>query len=405
VSVIDVNEMGEPTPVSSAATRATGRTTVLPRRRRNGPAAAVESQPRFRHVRTLGEGAMGQVDLMRDNDIRRTVAVKKILKDVQSDDMLLRFADEIRVVGQLEHPGIVPIYDVGSGEDGQVYLVMKHLQGRTMEEIIESLKAGDAQDLELFTPAYRARLFLGVLDAIGYAHAKGILHRDIKPANVMIGPHGEVTVMDWGIARPIAGQAAALSVAALGETMDGAKGPRLGETQVGGLAGTPLYMSPEQAAGLNNELDQRSDIYSLCVTFYEWLVLRHPLQHVSSLPELLATLVLEDYSPEQLSSPAQAAGVPMEYVWVIVKGLAKDRAWRYQTVGELEAAIRAVHDGNIRIQCNITRAKNYAHRLSHWIDHNPATYLRLYQLARATIGVGLAAAIGFGLWRLILLLR
>src|SRR5262249_24034206 len=133
---------------------------------------------------------------------RRTVAVKRVLERDMSNAALLRFADEIRVVGQLEHPGIVPIYDVGRDEDGRVYLVMKHLHGETMEDILQHLRDGDKAYLARFTIDYRIHLFLSVLDAVSYAHARGILHRDLKPANIQIGPYGEVTVMDWGIAKP-----------------------------------------------------------------------------------------------------------------------------------------------------------------------------------------------------------
>src|SRR5260370_12826750 len=192
---------GAPPASGSASLR--GRTTVLPPRHRGDAVALADAEPRFDHVRTLGEGAMGQVDLVHDNDSHRTVALKRIRKDSESTDALLRFTEEIRIVGQLEHPGIVPVYDVGRADDGEVYLVMKHLQGETMEHIIDRLKTGDPGYRELYSPEYRARLFLGVLEAMSYAHARGVLHRDIKPANVMIGPYGEVTAMDWGIARHI----------------------------------------------------------------------------------------------------------------------------------------------------------------------------------------------------------
>jgi serine/threonine protein kinase len=218
-----------------------GRTTVLPRTGRGPGEVAVELMPRFHPLKTIGEGAMGEVQLVRDNDIRRTVAVKRLLGGTQSESALLRFADEIRVVGQLEHPGIVPVYDVGRAEDGQLYLVMKHLQGETMENIISRLQAGEPAYVERFTAEYRVRLFLGILDAMVYAHARGVLHRDIKPANIMIGPYGEVTMMDWGIAKPIASKRASSDdVDSLAHTALDSQDERLLETQQGSLAGTPL---------------------------------------------------------------------------------------------------------------------------------------------------------------------
>ncbi|HWZ93062.1 MAG TPA: protein kinase, partial [Polyangiaceae bacterium] len=124
-----------------SATQA-GRSTVLPRRKSSEQSPELDAgvRPRFDRVRLLGKGGMGEVELAHDNDIRRTVAVKRLNGEVASQEALLRFADEVRVVGQLEHPGIVPIYDVGRDDTGQVYLVMKHLHGETMEDIIGKLR-------------------------------------------------------------------------------------------------------------------------------------------------------------------------------------------------------------------------------------------------------------------------
>ncbi len=303
----------------------------------------------------------------------------------------MRFADEIQIVGQLEHPGIVPIYDVGRGDDGEVYLVMKHLQGETMEQIIDRLKAGDPRCRELYTPEYRARLFLGVLEAMSYAHARGVLHRDIKPANIMIGPYGEVTVMDWGIARHISKGSSSQPSQPFAPTFIEPTG-RLIESQAGAIAGTPLYMSPEQAAA-SDDLDERSDIFPLCILFYEWLTLRHPLADKKTVSEVLATLVLHDYAPEELVAPAQQAGVPMEYMWIILPGLARDREKRYPSVAELETALRRALDGKIQVHCQVTWTKNRAHRLLKWIDRHAKLYMRMLRIVRFLMILGLGAAI------------
>ena len=381
---------------SDAATQA-GRSTVLPRRTKNEQTLELEAgaRPRFDRVRLLGKGGMGEVELARDNDIRRTVAVKRLNSELASEAALLRFADEIRVVGQLEHPGIVPIYDVGRDDTGQVYLVMKHLHGETMEDVIAKLYAGDPTYRARFSLEYRVHLFLGILDAVRYAHARGILHRDIKPANIQIGPYGEVTVMDWGIAKPIERKADGTDAEPLGRTLLESHDHRLLQTQLGSLAGTPLYMSPEQAAGRNAELDERSDVYSLCVVFYEWLVLEHPLQGKQTITEVLAAIISEEYTKRALFEPAQVAGVPMEYVWIVVRGLARDRARRYQSVTELEDAIKRVLDGHIRVQCHVTFGKRAASGVSNWIDRN----VLLYTLLFACVSLGLVGALALGLWR------
>jgi hypothetical protein len=133
---------GAALPERAVAPTQAGRSTVLPRRKNDEPSPELEAggRPRFDRVRLLGKGGTGEVELARDNDIRRTVAVKRLNSELVSHEALLRFADEIRVVGQLEHPGIVPIYDVGRDDTGQVYLMMKHLHGETMEDVIAKLR-------------------------------------------------------------------------------------------------------------------------------------------------------------------------------------------------------------------------------------------------------------------------
>jgi serine/threonine protein kinase len=384
---------------ASSATAAGGRTTVLPRRQKaaDDSQLVAEQRPRFDRVRTLGEGAMGQVELARDNDIRRTVAVKRMHQDGASAAALLRFADEVRVVGQLEHPSIVPIYDVGRDDDGQVYLVMKHLQGETMESVIERLRAGDAEYVRRFSLEHRVHLFLGVLDAMRYAHARGILHRDLKPANIMIGPYGEITVMDWGIAKPIRqGPAAEKPAEALGRTLLESHDQRLQETQFGSLAGTPLYMSPEQAAGRNDELDERSDVFALAVVLYEWLLLEHPLVGPTTVTEVLAAIISQDYKASSLLERARHAGVPMEYIHVVIAALARDRTRRTRSVSEMEEGLKRILGGHIQVRCHVTFAKSAASRFSHWIDH----HTQLYSLLFAGFALSLLSGLGYGLFRL-----
>ncbi len=180
------------------------RSTVLPRVQWNGDRHDVVpfQRERFEEVRPLGQGGMGEVVLLKDNDIERLVALKR-LPEATDVDRLLRFVEEIRTVGQLDHPNIVPVHDVGIDHLGRYYFVMKHLQGDTLESIIEKLRQGDRAAHAHYTFPMRVQLFIGVLNALAYAHRKGFIHRDLKPANIMVGPYGEVTVMDWGLARRI----------------------------------------------------------------------------------------------------------------------------------------------------------------------------------------------------------
>lgn len=386
------------TPTSSARSlNATAvRTTVLPRRKSPQAAEVTELRPRFDRVRTLGQGGMGEVELARDNDIRRTVAVKRLRSDVQSEEALHRFADEVRIVGQLEHPAIVPVYDVGRDESGQVYLVMKHLNGETMEDIIAKLRAGDPSYAKQYTTEYRVHLFLGILDAIRYAHARGIIHRDLKPANIMIGPFGEVTVLDWGIAKPIAKSGTAKEgVQPLERTFVESQGRIGDETQLGSLAGTPLYMSPEQAAGRNDELDERSDVYALCLLLFEWLSLEHPLRNKKTVTEVLAALISEDFTAGKLRPLAGTMG--MEYLQIVCKGLVRDRDQRIRSVAELETLVKKGMTGTMDISCHVTLTKRVAHGALHWIDRHPLAYTLMF----LGVVMGMLATLGFAGYKLL----
>jgi eukaryotic-like serine/threonine-protein kinase len=161
------------------------RNTVLPRAVPNTPTVTLAARERFEELSSLGRGGMGEVSLAVDHDIDRTVAVKR-LAGTTDPDTLARFVEEIRIVGRLEHPNIVPVHDVGVDAEGRYYFVMKHLQGESLETIIERLRVGDAAAHARFSFAARARIVHAVLNALAYAHQRGFVHRDIKPANVMM---------------------------------------------------------------------------------------------------------------------------------------------------------------------------------------------------------------------------
>jgi serine/threonine-protein kinase len=380
------------------------RTTVLPRRKRAAEPNTnaewhVEEKPRFETVELLGRGGMGEVTLAKDNDIRRTVAVKRLLGKQRSEEAMLRFADEVRAVGALEHPGIVPVYDVGVDDVGDHYLVMKHVQGDTLERVIEKLKAGDPECVARFTPAYRAHVFLEILQAIRYAHDRGIIHRDIKPANIMIGAFGEVTVMDWGLAKRIEKKTSggdAKQAIELAKTAASGEGKLLA-TMHGALIGTPLYMSPEQAAGKNDDLDERSDVFSLCLLFFEMLSLHHPLENLTSVQEVLASLIAKEIDLNVLAPFAFPSSVPVEYMRFLVKGLPRDREKRFQSVAQMEDGLRKILSGHMPIACHVTLAKRAAHGFTHWLDRHPM----LFTLMMFGFALAMLASIVYGIVRLV----
>ncbi len=202
------------------------------------PSAPPGSERRYEVMQVLGAGGMGEVALAEDHDIQRKVALKRLRPDARSEPALARFAEEVGIIGQLEHPNITPVHDVGIDEEGQHYFVMKYVDGETLESIIDKLAAGAPGYAERFGTDERVEIFVGILNAVRYAHARGVVHRDLKPANIMVGRYSEVTVVDWGIAKK----------------RDSAEAGS-------GLDGTPLYMSPEQAAGDLAAVGERSDIY------------------------------------------------------------------------------------------------------------------------------------------------
>ncbi len=395
-----ISGKGPAVPATAVTTTiSASRTTVLPRRRlaESGASIETEQRPRFETVGLLGRGGMGEVSLVKDHDIRRTVAVKRLSASHRHGEAVLRFADEVRAVGQLEHPGIVPVYDVGVDDDGQHYLVMKHVQGETLERVIERLRAGDPRYTERFTFEYRAHVFLEVLQAIRYAHDRGILHRDLKPANIMIGAFGEVTVMDWGLAKQIEPPAGpARQSVEVAETAS--VHTKVLETVAGALIGTPLYMSPEQAAGKNEELDPRSDVFSLCLLFFEMLALKHPLHGIDTVQEVLASLIAKDLDQNTLGDLVFESRMPIEYFQFLVRGLPRDREKRFQSVAEMENGLRAILSGDIPANCHISFVKRSTHKFLHWVDRHP-------MLFTALMGATLVAAIGALGWGALRLVR
>ena len=158
---------------------------VLPAVESSAPVPTLypRSVARYQRIRPLGEGGNGEVDLWRDQDIDRDVAVKR-LKQVGPPEAVAQFIQEVQTTGQLEHPGIVPIYDVDRDEEDRYFFVMKHVQGETLEQIIARLKAGDRTYTSRFSFEARTQIFLQILHSVQYAHRKGFIHCDIKPADV-----------------------------------------------------------------------------------------------------------------------------------------------------------------------------------------------------------------------------
>jgi serine/threonine-protein kinase len=233
--------------------------------------SATSDGQRFRVLRPHASGGLGAVFVALDTELHREVALKQILESHSNDPISrARFILEAEVTGGLEHPGIVPVYGLGTNGDGRPYYAMRFIRGDSLKEAIERFHAERAlkhdagrRSLEL---RKLLRRFTDVCNAIEYAHSRGVLHRDINPGNVIVGRHGETLVVDWGLAKPI-GRVDTSSDSGEG-TLVPCSASGSADTVPGSVMGTPAYMSPEQAGGELDKVGPRSDVYSLGVTLY-----------------------------------------------------------------------------------------------------------------------------------------
>ena len=190
---------------------------------------------------------MGQIYVARESDLNRKVAFKQIASKLHAQRGLMeRFVQEVQITAQLDHPNVVPVYGIEATPEGSLGYAMKLINGRTFEEVIRDVRnrhvAGE-KVLVVREITERLNLFLRVCDAMNYAHSRGVIHRDLKPANIMVGAYGEVYVMDWGLARLMDGSDAQ-------EALELMAGSSKDSTQLGDAVGTPAYMAPEQARGV-----------------------------------------------------------------------------------------------------------------------------------------------------------
>lgn len=226
------------------------------------------SGTRYRLLGEVGRGGMGTVFLAEDASLGRRVALKVLDVPDPSGILAERLEREARILARLEHPGIVPVHEVGRLADGRVFCAMKYVEGPRLD----AYAGTDA------TIPERLRLFQRIAEAVAFAHDRGVLHRDLKPENVMVGPFGEVLVMDWGLAKLLGGAAGDGVAPGVRDTPAGS------ETNHGAVLGTPGYMAPEQARGDIGSLDARADVHALGA------VLRFLLGRAAPIPRPLAAV-------------------------------------------------------------------------------------------------------------------
>jgi serine/threonine protein kinase len=236
---------------------------------------------RFRVLRPHARGGLGAVFVALDAELNREVALKQIL-DKHADDPVSRqrFLIEAEITGGLEHPGIVPVYGLGTYADGRPFYAMRFVKGDSLKEAIEHFHADESLKKDPGRRSLELRKLLrrltDVCNAVGYAHGRGVLHRDIKPGNVIVGRYGETLVVDWGLAKPLGRTEAGSDPEERPLAPSSASGSA--ETLPGAALGTPAYMSPEQAAGDVDRLGAPSDVYSLGATLYCLLTGKPPFE-------------------------------------------------------------------------------------------------------------------------------
>ena len=371
-----VDEAAAAPRAAQPVTETIGGTTVLPRRGNDEGSVVQQPQgPRFDKFKELGRGGLGVVVSAVDRDIGRRVAIKQLRADRTSRGALLRFAEEVRTVGALDHPYIVPIHDVGIDALGAPYFVMKHVEGRTLTEIITDLKQGDEAAHAHWPFTRRLEVFRKVLEAVSFAHDAGIIHRDLKPDNIMIGAHGEVHVLDWGIARRS-------NLPDLPPGDDASFEGRVTETRDGAIMGTPAYMAPEQARG--DAVDVRSDLYSLAVVLHEFLGLTHYLEGIDDLDQLLEGVQKTPAPNLMMKSVDGQPTVPAHVHWMVMKALSKSPADRFPSARDWLERLEGFADGDIPVQCPFTLQRSLVSRLAGSMDDHPILWTMAFLFVSGT---------------------
>lgn len=296
-----------------------------------GDALATEQPGHYELKRELARGGQAVVFIAHDRHMGRDIAFKQLLGGGPRDAEE-RFLREARVAGQLEHPGVVPVYELGRRADsGALYCAMRLVRGRSLAEALKEEKGRGR--LKLLTS------YVQLCQTIAYAHGRGVVHRDIKPENVMLGSFGETVLLDWGVAKLRGGRE---------DISDVLQAPRVDQrfdmTQEGDVIGTPAYMSPEQALGNVREIDEQSDVWSLGAVLYEILTGRPPYTEKNAV-QLLIKIAKDKFPPVQEIAPE----TPRELAFICERALEKSKKRRYRTALEIATDIEAFRAGG-RVQ-------------------------------------------------------
>ncbi|MBL9165437.1 MAG: protein kinase [Planctomycetaceae bacterium] len=351
----------------------------------NGPNAwsySAERQ-RFTVLRLHQQGGLGRLMIARDGELNREIALKEILPAYADDqENRRRFVREAEITGNLEHPGIVPVYSLGEFADGRPYYAMRLIRGVDLRMAIEDFftKPAARSEKELEFRQLLAR-FVTVCQAVDYAHNRGVIHRDLKPGNIMLGDYGETLVVDWGLAKTLDGQPTPADFDLMPVTPS--ERAHSEQTQAGRIVGTTQYMSPEQAAGRLDQLTPASDVYGLGATLYHLLAGRPPFD--GDLDDIVFRVQQSRFKrPREVRSE-----IPRTLEAICLKAMARKPNERYASARDLALDVeRFLADEPVAAYREPIAARTWR-----WVRRHRAAVTSGFLIAVLTI-VGLTVGLG-----------
>ena len=313
----------------------------------------------YERLGELARGGLGKISRARDLRSGRIVAIKEVIGG--GEDIAVRFAREAMITANLQHPAIVPVYEVGRWPNGEPFYAMKLVAGRPLNQVIDDAKDFDAR-LRLVSHV------LTVADALAYAHGERVIHRDLKPHNVLCGAHGETVVIDWGLARRLD------DVETSSQSLHRRISAEPGQTFLGAIMGTPSYMPPEQARGAR--VDERADVYSIGAILYH-LLAGAPAYSGRTLDELLDKV--KSGPPQPIAE--RVPEVPPDLAAIVERAMARDPEQRYPSAAELAHDLRRFTTGQLVL----------AHRYTSW--QRITRFLARHRAASAAVAALIVVAV------------